>query len=267
MRKRFFTGAAVVLTALVACAEDPAIPLAVTSGFNADLVANGTNSAATSTSTIFDANGTVFYDSTYDASHGNHSGGLPTGTTILDSAGNTYSLAPATGNNALLLGPGGSGTLNVSYAANASLTSLLFLGASANGATTLNYTLNFAGSTTSSGTLTFSDWTDPGALGTFTSFGRVTLDDDFNTEQGRIFSLYAVGVPIAVENQLLRLESVSLSYGLNLGNEGLFPSAAIFGISAFDPIIAAVPEPTSSNLAICGTLALAALARRKFFKR
>ena len=267
MRKGFFIGAAVLLTALMACAEDPAIPLTITAGFNADVVANGTNSAGTTTSTIFDANGTVFYDNTYDASHGNHGGGLLTGTTIMDAAGNTYSLAPATGNNALLIGVGGSGALTVSYAANAALTSLVLLGASANGDTTLNYTLNFAGGVTTSGSLTFSDWIDPSALGTFTSFGRVTQDDDFNTEQGRIFSLYAVSVGIPTEDQALRLESISLAYGLNLGNEGLFPNAAILGVSAFDPIITAVPEPTSTNLAICGTLALATLAGRKFFKR
>ncbi len=259
--------AAVLLTALKATADDPAIPLTITSGFNADIVADGASSAATSTSTVLDLGYNVFYDSSYDASHGNHGGALPAGNTLMDSAGNQYSLAAATGNNALILGSGNSGTLNVSYADNAALTGLLLLGTSADGATIVDYTLNFAGGVTASGSFVFSDWYDPTASGTFTGFGRICIDDSFNSEQGRTFSLYATTVAIPEADTTLRLESIVLSYdGANTGDFGILPHAAIFGVSAFDPVITPVPEPTSSNLAICGALALAASALRRFFK-
>jgi hypothetical protein len=268
MRKVLWIAAAATLTASALKAEDPAIPLTITSGFNGDIVADGSGSAATSTSEAFDAAGNVFYNTDYDTSHGNHGGSLPMGTTIMDSAGNQYSLAPATGNNALLVGAGGAGgTLTFSYPANNALTSLLLLGASADGDTLLDYTLNFAGGLTVSGLVNIANWHDSAANGTFTSFGRISLDDEFNSEQGRIFSLHSASILIPLEDQLLHLDSITFGYNsANADYFGIFPRAAIVGVSAFDPIIAAVPEPTSTGLAICGALVLAAGVRRKLFK-
>ena len=256
----------VLLAAMTSRADDPAIPLTITSGFNADIIADGPASAITTTTGMFDAQGNVFYDSTYDSSHGNHGGALPAGATMTDAAGNQYSLAPATGNNAMIIGNGTSGSLNVSYGDNAALTGLLFLGTSAEGDTIVDYTLNFAGGFTSSGSFTFPDWYDPSAVGTFNSFGKISLFDEYNTEQGRVYSLTAASVAIPNEYSTLTLQSISLSYdGANAANLGIFPRAGILAVSAFDPVIT-VPEPTSSNLAICGALALATTALRRFFK-
>lgn len=257
---------------ITARATDPALPLTVTSGFNAGIIANGSGSAGSSTTTGFDESGNVFYDSSYDSTHGNHGGALPAGQTITDWDGNQYTLGSAAGNNALFLSAGNTaGTLGVSYADNASLTSLLLLGTSAEGDTILNYTLNFAGGITSGGTFTMANWYNPGAGGTFNSFGRISLTDDYNSESGNLFSLYTASIEIPEEDQLLRLESISLTYdGANAdtadANFGIAPRAAILGVSAFDPIIAPVPEPSSSSLALCGGLALMAAAGRKFFK-
>jgi hypothetical protein len=257
---------AALLTANFVRADDPAIPLTITGGFNADIVANGTNSAGTSVSGAFDAADNVFFDSTYDSSHGNNGGALPTGSTLMDSGGNHYSLASATGNNALVLGPGGSGTLTLDYGSGAALTGLLFLGASADGDTLLDYTLHFAGEVTVSGSFTLANWFDPAANGTFTSFNRITTYDDFNSEQNRIFSLYAASAPIPEELMATRLESITFAYGAgNVDSGGIFPRAAILGVSAFDPIIV-VPEPSTSSLMLGGVIALATLAGRKFFK-
>jgi hypothetical protein len=256
----------ILLATLTSRADDPAIPLTVTAGFNADIIADGPASAITTTTGMFDAQGNVFYDSTYDNSHGNHGGALPSGATITDAAGNQYSLAAATGNNALIVGNGVGGTLNVSYADNAALTGLVFLGTSAEGNTIVDYTLNFAGGFTSSGSFTFPDWYDPSAVGTFNSFGKISQFDEYNTEQGRVYSLTAANVSIPTEYSTLTLQSIALSYdGANAANLGIFPRAGILAVSAFDPIIT-VPEPTSSNLAICGALALATAALRRFFK-
>jgi len=268
MRTGFGIYAIISLAAFAAHAGDPALPLTINSGFNADIIAEGAGSAGTTTSTMFDAQGNVFYDSTYDAAHGGHGGELLAGQTFNDYDGNQFSLAPAAGNNALLISSENtSGTLDISYADNASLTGLLLLGTSAAGDTILNYTLNFAGGVTSSGTFTLANWYCPGAYGTFNSFGRISQLDEFNSESGRAFSLYLAGISIPEEDVLLRLNSITLNYDSgNVDDFGIFPRAAIFGVSAFDPIIAPVPEPGTSALATCGALVLAAAAGRKFFK-
>jgi hypothetical protein len=268
MRTGFGIGVIVLVATMVAHAGDPALPLTITSGYNADIVAEGAGSAGSTTSTMFDASGNVFYDSTYDAAHGNNGGALPAGQTINDWDGNQYTLAPAAGNNALIISSENtSGTLGISYADNASLTGLLLLGTSAAGDTILNYTLNFSGGITSSGSFTFADWHNSGASGTFNSFGRISLLDEYNSETGRAFSLYVAGIAIPEEDALLRLDSISLGYDAgNVDDFGIFPRAAILGVSAFDPIIAPVPEPASSSLALCGALVLAGAAARKFFK-
>ncbi|HEV2692981.1 MAG TPA: hypothetical protein VG347_08815 [Verrucomicrobiae bacterium] len=258
-------GAAISLAAIVVHAGDPALPLTVT-GYNADIVAEGSDTAA-NTTTPFDYQGNVFYDSTYDAAHGNNGGALPSGQTITDGDGNQYNLASATGNNALVISSdNNSGTFGVSYADNASLTGLLLLGTSADGDTILDYTLNFVGGTTASGSFTLANWYNPSASGTFNSMGRVGQFDQYNGETGRAFSLYTAGFDIPEEDVLLRLDSITLTYDEgNVGNGGIFPTAAILGVSAFDPVVP-VPEPTTGSLAICGALALAAAAGRKFFK-
>jgi hypothetical protein len=59
----------------------------------------------------------------------------------------------------------------------------------------------------------------------------------------------------------------SAVFHTELGRTFSLCAAILLGASAFASVIANFPEPTSSNLAICGTLALATLAGRKFFKR
>jgi len=249
---------------LTARADGPAAPLTITSGFNVDAVADGPGSAADSTSGGIDSLHSVFYDSSYDTSHGNLGGALPAGQTVTDASGNQYSLAPAAGNNALLIGNGNSsGTLTLSYATNSSLTGLLLLGTSVDGGTILDYTLNFSGGATATGTVSFADWHDYGNNGVFTGLGRVNQSDDFS---GRA-SLYADNIDIPVADQLLQLQSISLSYDAGNGNiDGLFPSAAILGVSAFDPIIP-TPEPSTNGLLICGAPILALLVRHRLFKK
>lgn len=255
---------AVWTVTLTARADGPATPLTITSGFNVDAVAEGSGPAADSTSGGIDSLHSVFYDSSYDTSHGNLGGALPAGQTVTDASGNQYSLAPATGNNALLIGNGNSsGSLTVSYATNSSLTGLLLLGTSVDGGTILDYTLNFSGGTTASGTVSFADWHDYGNNGVFTGLGRVNQSDDFS---GR-GSLYAENIDIPLADQLLQLQSISFSYDAGNGNiDGLSPSAAILGVSAFDPIIA-TPEPSTNGLLICGAPILALLARHRLFKK
>jgi hypothetical protein len=268
MRMSFWSGVVVLATSLTARADDPAQPVTVTSGYNADIVADGSGSAGGSTTTAFDASGNVFYDTTYDTSHGNYGGALPAGQTIHDMNGNLFSLAPAAGNNALLISsdnPSASLGLSYSLPAGASLTSLLLLGTSAEGDTILDYTLNFIGGASTSGSFTLSDWHNLPASGAFNSFGRIDLMDEYNDETGRTFSLYTIGIEIPDEDKMLQLASLDLNYdAANVDNFGIYPRAGILSVSAFDPV--AAPEPGSYMLALCSGAALLAINRRRFLK-
>ncbi|MEO6540185.1 MAG: T9SS type A sorting domain-containing protein [Ferruginibacter sp.] len=141
-------------------------------GFNEDVVANGTNvSPASTTSQAFDdGNGTVFYANGYtNASNVAESpGGLPTGGNFAStqSATRLYQLASYSANNSLLLrsatattyGGAVSGTLSFQSQYTGTYNTLYILASTGSGTGTVNYTINFADATTATGTLTFADW-------------------------------------------------------------------------------------------------------------
>ena len=96
------TGAALFGAAMMASAQT-ANPLTITSGFNADVIANGSGAPSSSTTGTIDdsSNGNVFYDSTYAAAHsGVPSNGALNAGTISTSLG-YFAIASASGNNAL----------------------------------------------------------------------------------------------------------------------------------------------------------------------
>ncbi len=80
----------------------------------------------------------------------------------------------------------------------------------------LDYTLNFAGGVTSSGSFILANWKNPGASGVFNSFGRINLADEYNSEAGNLFSLYTANLEISEENSVLRLEIADLRGGPKL---------------------------------------------------
>jgi hypothetical protein len=232
-----------------------ATPLSITAGLNVDLVADGSGSAGGSVSGGFDNAGSVFYASSYLSSHpGGSSGVLPSGGTVVGNSGNQYYLAPAAGANALLLTSGNtSGTLNLFYSTPAQLKTVYVLGSSADGPTLLNYTLNFSGGATVSGSFTFSDWYDPGLTGEITGLSHVSTADVYSG-QGNVFSLYDKAIVIPDADVPLTLQSISFTF------EGSTSKAAIFDVSGAAPV--PVPEPTSAALLSVG-LAAAWFARRR----
>jgi len=141
-------------------------------GFNEDVVANGTNIAPASvTSQAYDdGNGNIFYADGYtNASNvAETPGGLPTTGNFAStqSATRLYQLASYSASNALLLrsstatsyGGATSGTLSFQNQYQGTYNTLYVLGSTGSGTGTVNYTINFADATTATGSLTFADW-------------------------------------------------------------------------------------------------------------
>jgi hypothetical protein len=97
-------------------------------GFNHDLVANGSNVVASaSTSTAMDRQGTVMYVRGYQGCIGYLQYGLPQNGAITSAFNGalTYQMAPFTQNNALFLTSGNSGTLNFGTSGSYDLISIL----------------------------------------------------------------------------------------------------------------------------------------------
>lgn len=146
-------------------------------GFNEDVVANGTSvSPASATSQAFDdGNGSVLYADGYTnaSSVAETPGGLPAGGnfTSTQSAARLYQLASYSGSNALLLrssaattyGGAASGTLTFQNQYQGTYNTLYVLASTGSGTGTVNYTINFADATTATGSLTFADWYLAGA--------------------------------------------------------------------------------------------------------
>ena len=141
------------------------VPLTLTANsFNADLVANGSNSASGSTSTItgFDGASNVFYSQDFNPGSNPPCGGLPNNGIInsVSDAGVTYQLANYSGNNCLfLVNQNDNGVLTIVNPGSFSSISICASSANAPGASaTFNAQLNFSDGSNTIYTFVVADW-------------------------------------------------------------------------------------------------------------
>ena len=126
--KTFFLAAAALLLAALPVWAQTRTPLTL-SGFNQDVIANGTYltaaTVALSTSAQLDTSGNVYYQKGFNPN--NTALGLTTGTsfTSASNASTSFQIASATANNVLLLGSNTTGALTL--ASYNSFSSLAFL--------------------------------------------------------------------------------------------------------------------------------------------
>ena len=195
-------------------------------GFNEDVVANGSNvSPASSTSQAFDdGNGAVLYADGYtNASNiAETPGGLPAGGDFAStqSATRLYQLASYSSSNSLLLrsatatsyGGAVSGTLSFQSQYIGTYNTLYILASTGSGTGTVNYTINFADATTATGTLTFADWYLAGASTQsaikLKRIGRTT--GAFDTRYD--FNLFELPITIAGSNQGKTINSIGFAW-------------------------------------------------------
>ena len=219
-----------IVTDANGCTTTPIISQQIKSigltGFNEDVVANGTNvsPASTSSQAFDDNNGNLLYANGYtNASNvAETPGGLPTTGNFAStqSATRIYQLASYSASNALLLrsssattyGGAVSGTLTFQSQYQATYNTLYVLASTGSGTGTVNYTINFADATTATGSLTFADWYLVGANSqSAIKLKRIARSTGvYDTRYD--FNLFELPITIAGNNQGKVINSVGFAW-------------------------------------------------------
>ncbi|WP_026990002.1 beta strand repeat-containing protein [Flavobacterium subsaxonicum] len=188
-----------------------ATPVAITGGFNQDIIANGVGNASASTSQSFDQTNTralVSLDFQATAGAAAPTYGLPSNGSItsVTSTGVSFQLASYTGNNALFLTPSyvGNGlpdTGTLSFSATNVQTLYLLAGTAGGGLATVpvSATVNFSDNTTQVTTINVADWYN-GVDYAIQGIGRINtsnnnLEGDFSNPR-----LYQVPITLNLSN-------------------------------------------------------------------
>lgn len=192
-------------------------PIAIQSGFNADVIANGIGSSSTSTNNDVDGVNYAFISRDFQltSSSASLTYGLPTDGIINSAVGTTsglsYQMAPYSSDNSLRLGnTNDTGTLVFSNPISA--VSLYMLATGGSGACTVNATVNFTDTTsqTFSG-ISISDWYG-GSNYAVQGIGRINLTNDLlESGSGTNPRLYQIPLAIDAANQTKTIQSVTVT--------------------------------------------------------
>lgn len=192
------------------------VSVPISTGFNADVIANGVGAANTSTSAAVDGSDYVFMAANFQSVSTNAlpTTGLPVNGLInsLATAGLSYQLAPLTGNNALRLIDGAaSGTLT--FATPTAANTLYMLGTTGNGPASVTGLVTFSDNTTQPlASSVVPDWfdasTQPIAASGFARLGRTSNTIEYPSGNPR---LYQISFAILPANQSKPITSIQLT--------------------------------------------------------
>lgn len=250
--------AASLLAMMVGLADGGQMPIAV-SGFDQNMIVGVGQTFSGSGITATMDGGTGLGGNTWYALGQNPDAattGLPPGTiTSASDATIQLSLQPAGGDNAVLINAGNTTGL-LTLTSPAVYSALTLFGSTGNGANTVDYTLNFAGGSTQSGSVSFGDWFG-GSPVAVDANGRIsnTGYDAVNSGNPNIYE-----VPITFAPGLA-LDSISLTQDPTngSGSGGGNGNTAIFALSGTpNP----TPEPGSIILLVIGAAGLSVAGRR-----
>ncbi len=218
-------------------------PVAIQSGFNADVIANGIGAATTSTNNDVDGVSYAFISRDFQLTSTSSAltYGLPVNRMINSAVGSTsglgFTLAPYNDNNSLRLqNTNDSGTLTFSTPTPAF--NLYILATGGSGAATAGAVVNFSdGSTQAFTSLSISDWYG-GSNYAIQGIGRINLNNN-NLESGNGTNPRLYQIPLAIDaaNQSKNIQSVTFT---KTGTGGI-PN--IFAISA--DLYTSCPAPTN----------------------
>lgn len=212
MRRTLLLAAAVALATVTTLGQSYQA-ISVT-GFNQDLVANGTLLPSASTTGTFDdasaGSNNVMYVNGYNGASVTLSYGLPADGVVNSesNSGVTYQLADYADSNALLLTAAETGTLTlVSSGAYAKVS---ILAAGANGSSSFTATLNFSDGTTADYSFTVPDWFN-GSNYAIKPIGRVRRDGSSTDETSSNPRLYDCMISLSNSDQVKLLKSITFS--------------------------------------------------------
>lgn len=226
------------------------VPLTVTSGYNADVIANGVGTGlATTTNDVDGVNYCYFSNGWQQLSTSTPATtGLPATGVInsLVTSGLTFQLANYTGNNDLRITSTGNGTLV--FQTPQAAQNFYLAAVSGSGSSTATVQINFSDGTNQSSTITVADWYG-GANAAITGFQRMnrsTMALDNNTSPvGPNIYQYSFSIPVA--NQTKLISSVLVT---RTGGSATTSVLNVFAASIQQSTItcAAPTSPTATNI-------------------
>lgn len=227
-------------------------PVPVT-GFNHDAIAEGApNSLATTTLEVDGASSNkVMYTNAFRTFAGIAGGGLPDNGTIVN-GGDTYQLAPFTGNNALYVKR--NEAFNLSIATPASFARIRILGFTTEGASSLNISLSFTDGTTTPYLTNYSlpDWFNGTTNLVLQGFGRCDRSagpaynaDAFPSNP----RMYYIEVILTCADLQKQLQSINFSNVSTFPNNAPFPNAVLLAVSGLAYSQTVTPTITPSDCA------------------
>jgi gliding motility-associated-like protein len=228
-------------------------PITVT-GFNQDAIAEGPPSSLATTTLQVDGGSSnrVMYTNAFRVFAGLGGGGLPDNGTIVN-GGDTYQLAPYTGNNALYIYRNESFALSI--VTPAPFARIRVLAFTTEGASSLNVRCNFSdGSFTDYLTnYALPDWFNGTTNVVMQGIGRCSRvatapwgDDGYPTNP----RLYYIDIPLNCFDKTKNLQSVLFSNFSTVPNNAPFPNAVILAISGalvVPPVITPTITPCDCN--------------------
>ncbi|HET8839158.1 MAG TPA: choice-of-anchor J domain-containing protein [Flavobacteriaceae bacterium] len=222
-------------------AGGPQISTIEVTGYNEDIVANGTGPMASSTSMAADADSFCLLSEDWILNAGDTpiTVGLPANGQIVspDVAGLVYQIptaaAPYEGNNSLRLDLAGGGNGTVTLDSPAAYSSLYFLVFAGNGNAFVDVTVNFADATAETFTgNTVPDWFMGGLPVEILGFGRGDRDNNNVETPLDNPKLYRLQLDISVPNQSKDISSITFDLTNAAGDDVVFNLMAVNGREA-----------------------------------
>jgi hypothetical protein len=264
MRNTFTSFRTLALLALsvgtFSAAQAALVPVAVT-GYNADVVANGAGTVASSTTDDVDGGAVGNRFNFMAPTFVNPSGVAPTTSlpanglfTSATTPGLTYQFAPYTANNSLRINGAGSGVLTFSNPYSAY--DVYLLATSGNGASTFTATVNFADGTSQIFTnISAADWFSGTANIALRGFGRVGRDNNTIQNSTTDPRLYEFRLTMLTSNIGKVIQSVSISKSGTTGAlnvMGVSVNAFVLATQSGREALAvnAYPNPTADRLTV-----------------
>ena len=200
--------------------------LSISSGFNADVIANGVGTAAATTTNDVDGVNYAFVSNGWQLN--SSSTGLTTGlpatglfsSQVSGTSGLQYQLASYSSNNSLRLPNGSNGTLTLQTPTSAQ--TLYILAVSGSGTSTMNVTIHFSdGTTQAANSMLVADWYG-GTNVALNGFQRINLTSNLLDGTALGPNLYQYSITISTGNLAKTISSVAFNHTLGTGILNIF---------------------------------------------